>query len=76
MNLFEFFGCLGGCMLVFAYVIRIIREVLKVVRNYQKYKDAYEYHEDVEQEKLKQMGFKTEKERMAIEAKLLEHRRA
>ena len=44
--MFEFFGCLGGCLVVLDWIIVGCRTLYKFIKKYYKYKDAYEYLEE------------------------------
>ena len=76
--MFEFLGCLGGCLVVFDFIVAIGKAVYKLSKRYYKYKDAYEYLKEEKDNKdnIKSMGFKTKKEQEEIEAKLRERHRA
>lgn len=77
--MFEFLGCLGGCLVVLDWIIVGCKALYKFIKKYYKYKDAYEYLKEEEKDNkdnIKSMGFKTKKEQEEIEAKLKERRRA
>ena len=76
--MFEFLGCLGGCLVVLDWFIVGCKFLFKFIKKYQKYKDAYEYLKEEKDNKdnIKSMGFKTKKEQEEIEAKLRERYRA
>ena len=74
MNLFIFFGCLGGAFYVIDTVCVIAWKILQIRKKYQTYKAAYEEKED---SGIKApMGFKTKKEQEEIAAKMSQMKQA
>ena len=63
MAVFEFFGLLGGCLVVFDFLIKLCKLVLEKVNEYNKYKDAYLDREENDN-KRQTAGFKTELEKL------------
>lgn len=74
--MFEFFGCLGGTLVVIDYIIKIIMVVIKAFKDYYMKKGAEEERHKAEEEKITTMGFKTKKEQEEIEARLQMRKRA
>lgn len=68
MDVIQFFGCLGGIVYLVCFIIKLTQAVIKVMRDYEKYKFAYEANK--EDDNVKTIGFKTEKEKAEIEARL------
>lgn len=67
MDVLQFLGCLGGVCYLLCFILQSYKKVMKLYRDYTKYRYAYE--EQQQEPEKPPMGFKTKQEKEEIEAR-------